>query len=338
MMRAKGFSLIELMVAVLMTAVIIEGFFQLFFANLSSAKQHEVRATAQRTAQRALFLINDDLRKAAAGSHTITGPDDYEVVQAANIDNQFNLSTITATQLRCKMECSGNEQCTAISWPRGVSATTSSSCTLKKAGYDIKVSDWNYDLYIRPPSLIVASGLCSNIACTRENSGENNSDVITIVFNPENSRDCANNPVNNGMLTANRYYIVKGATSTTNALFCRGFNPVNGAPWGEAQELVSGIDSLQVLYAYADNGGSVTSYRTAADVQNWWQVKGVQLGLLVNGGEQWGKNVDRQRSVSLMGNEFIHDDRISRYAFTTVQSFYTNMDDFLWRDKVFYEQ
>lgn len=79
------------------------------------------------------------------------------------------------------------------------------------------------------------------------------------------------------------YYISQGADGSPS-LFSADIAPVSGAVNGfsNAKELVSGIESMQILYGVDTTGsGAVSQYVTADQVPDWQSVVSVEIGLLV---------------------------------------------------------
>jgi type IV pilus assembly protein PilW len=149
----------------------------------------------------------------------------------------------------------------------------------------------------RPVALVRPSctGLPGSIPtelCTTTGAG-NASDSFGFVFQPPIQdgarRDCLGNSITeNNMLLINHYSIIPATATTPPALGCRAykFNQTTGS-WTsgpQAQELISGIDSLQILYGVNTSGDarSANQYVSADRVTNWNNVRAVRIAVLAN--------------------------------------------------------
>ncbi|WP_339080122.1 PilW family protein [Pseudomonas sp. TMP9] len=160
------------------------------------------------------------------------------------------------------------------------------------AGYVEPVFEGGKPLALVRPS---CSGLPSTIPtelCTSSGSG-NDPDSVAFVFQPPITdaarRDCLGNTITeNNMMVINHYSIIPATATAPAALGCRAykFNDTTGS-WTSgpsAQELISGVDSLQVLYGINTSGDarSANQYISADQVTNWNNVKAVRIAVLAN--------------------------------------------------------
>ncbi len=136
-MKQKGLSLVELMISALISVVIIQGIFELFFSNLVAGKYHESHSLARERAQQAFFLMTQDIREAGSGGDLV-GPGSYNVYynqrfSGATDSNGIRNLTLPACQARC--DASGG--CVGFSWanvyvvdglPAGLTTTTGDPC------------------------------------------------------------------------------------------------------------------------------------------------------------------------------------------------------------------
>ena len=334
-MKQSGLSLIEVMIAALLSVVIIQGFFQMFFSNLMSSNFHETRALSQNRAQHAFFLMGNDIREAGSGA-ALVGPGSYNIVYnaqiAGSVSNQTNQGIGS-----CKSLCDSNTSCTGFTWGSaflfpgaGAGLCQLGSGQLGYAGANGWVS------YLKIVNTVFYTGNCGGTACTQEGVGHR-SDAIAIVLDPSHDQDCVGQPATGPVI--NRYFISADAEGK-NGLFCQSFIYPSGGVKAPRQLMVEGVEQLQLLYGYANNGGGrPTSYRTASTVANWGYVRTVQVGLLVGGGNLWGDNtVLQSRSYNLLGSSTLTlTDKEPRYPFTMVQSIFTTDGDTNWREKLFFE-
>ncbi|MGI9277498.1 MAG: PilW family protein [Endozoicomonas sp.] len=266
-MRSRGFTFIEVMVALLMGSLIMATFLKVLLNNIQMSRYNEYQLSAQQNIRKATFILTSDIRMAGA-----------------------------------RDPANGS---------------------------------------VADPFL--TSGCGTLTSCTSEGGGTV-SDTIAVQFEPPGGADCTGNTVAAGELNVNYYYIATDSSLAPNVdnvsgLFCRGYNPSTGAWRGLGQLMVAGVHNLQVLYGYADTAGSdpVTSYRTATSVSDWSQVRSVQIGMLVSGGDTPGVVTSRVRSYDLMGSgTIVFADGKPRYAFTSVSSIFSTRsglgNERLWVD------
>ncbi|MBA4288527.1 MAG: hypothetical protein C0439_06025 [Pseudomonas sp.] len=187
----------------------------------------------------------------------------------------------------------------------------------------------------RPVALVRPSctGLPGSIPtelCTTTGAG-NSSDSIGFVFQPPIQdgarRDCLGNSIaENNMLLINHYSIIPATATSQAALGCRAykFNQTTGS-WTsgpQAQELISGVDSLQVLYGINTSGDarSANQYVSADRVTNWNNVRAVRIAVLANSIEPLIPAPTARNFVLLDASPVsINDNRARQIFSTTIQ-------------------
>ncbi|CAN7442895.1 PilW family protein [Pseudomonas sp. LjRoot71] len=125
--------------------------------------------------------------------------------------------------------------------------------------------------------------ICNNISPTLSVG----TDTIAFVYQPpkidDKRRDCQGTEVADNVLIVSQYYVSGGS------LRCRSYDLKNGT-WivdATARELISGVDSLQVLYGINTSGDSrsANQYVSADRVTNlnkWNDVRAVRISVLAN--------------------------------------------------------
>jgi type IV pilus assembly protein PilW len=119
------------------------------------------------------------------------------------------------------------------------------------------------------------------------------------------------------------YYVRDSATVRNRA----GVNYTNPALWRRVssnvaeQELIEGVQSMQILYGEDTTGTNVVgAYRTAAAVVNWQRVISVSIAILVRSVEQTATDIDRQTYTLLDTTLGPFNDRFERTLYTTTVS------------------
>ena len=114
------------------------------------------------------------------------------------------------------------------------------------------------------------------------------------------------------------FYVGQGANGRPS-LFQLRLQSLSGTAAGFApEELVEGIDSLQIRYgADADNDGDADSWAPADAVADWTTVLSVEVTLLARSGDEYGAETDTV-VYNLAGTQFDPvDDRRHRQVFST---------------------
>ena len=89
----------------------------------------------------------------------------------------------------------------------------------------------------------------------------------------------------------------------------------------DAEELVEGIEQIQVQYGVDTNGDVIVDvYRTADDVTDWHDVISVSVALLVRSLEEYGVDADRRSYTLLDATVAAPGDRRLREVFTATAS------------------
>lgn len=161
------------------------------------------------------------------------------------------------------------------------------------AGYTEPVYEGGKPLALVRPSCTGLPGSTPTDLCTSTGSGSG-SDSVAFVFQPPVTegvrRDCLGNAVTgDNRLLINNYFIIPEVGAKPAALGCRTFN-FGGANPPSAMttgELISGIDSLQVLYGINTSGDarSANQYVSAdrvTSLNKWNDVRSVRIAVLAN--------------------------------------------------------
>lgn len=115
------------------------------------------------------------------------------------------------------------------------------------------------------------------------------------------------------------YFVGPGASGTPSLFQSRLRVAGTASGFDAPEELVDGVETLQVRYGQDENSDNmVDAWRTAAEVTDWAQIRAVELSLLVRAAEEYGSDFDTAE-YALGGMTFDPvDDRRLRRAFTTV--------------------
>lgn len=260
--RQKGLSLVELMIAMVLSLLLMLGVIQIFLSSKQTYTTTEGLSRIQESGRFALTFLNYDIRNAAykgecmTGIKNISGKTDarYTLDEGLyGIDNSqtsipswFTPSRDSGTDVILLKHAAGN---TGLA----LSATTTNSLTTTTA------------TGIKQNSLVIVSDPVSCDLFT--NASTENASTLT----PSDSNVFPRAYPTTSELLQYRsvaYYIEGGALKRINYADA---SPV-------AAELITGITDMQVKYAIGDADGQVTgNYVDAQSISNWAAVVSVQV-------------------------------------------------------------
>ncbi|MFN2308476.1 MAG: PilW family protein [Gammaproteobacteria bacterium] len=344
-----GLSLVEIMIAMVIGLILTAGVIQLFIGSKQTYRFQDGLSRTQENARFALEALNSDIRMAGnlgctafvqnvntllnappASFNPQAGIQGWEAAGTAP-GNSFNLPAETAAVV----DASGG------SWSTAGGAILDAA-TLSVPGSDI-LRIWRGD------------GRAGRIDATSTTTGAN-IDIVTmegIAFNDGDIlllSDCENadwvqmcggggcTPGNTATAILTRpgtdstvmriqsyiYYVGKrnDATDSPPGLFRRplGVTGGNGAAAGAAEEVVEGVENMQVLYGVDTNANRIVdNYVTANNVSNWNNVVSVQIALLMRATER-GDDISGAATYTLAGTDAnaANDRRLRQIVSTTV--------------------
>lgn len=313
----RGFSLVELMVAITIGLIILAAVSAMFVSSKRSYSTQDRLARLQENARFAMQFMTRDIRMAGYSGC------------AKDIPNINNVSGIGGLNIALEgIDNSGGTSTwlpSAAAKPAGINDGTDAFAI--RAGDSSQITSLTSAMESEADFLPVASttGLNGNdIVLVADCS---NADVlqITAVNSP-----LLEHAVNLGKLYDTsaqvmkfytRIYYVKDRADGTPALFL--------IENGNEQELVEGVEDLQILYGVdTDADGAPNVYKKAGDVgAAWGSVKSVRIGMLVRTPNDKDIDPDIRSSYDVNGNTFTvptdaggNRDRYQRRVFqTTVQ-------------------
>jgi len=153
---------------------------------------------------------------------------------------------------------------------------------------------------------------------------DDGSDQIAVQLFPFNNLDCVGQPVPDGNRIANVFSV------ENSSLICRGYDVTSGN-WlpGDGEELIDGVEQLQVLYGISNDDRQVVKYVDAERVvpggftenqalQEWDRVRAVKIAVLVSDGANTGTMESEERKFRLLDAEEIsYTDRVPRKIYST---------------------
>lgn len=333
--KQSGLSLVELMIAVVLGLVLVAGVIELFVNNRQVYRVQDAKARMQENGRYAMALLGQHIRDAGYYG-CASRRAGVETNNVLNNSNLFIWNFATAVE--------GNEAADDNTWTPtketniGADSGTDILTIRKATGSSIKITKHPGG---SPPG-------SANIQVNTGN-GLSNGDIImatdclTSAFfqitsnNPDTSGSIAHNtgagtPGNATQVLGKNYaggwvvpivtlsFFIRTNDNNIPALYQR--NAISG----DTQELVEGIEDMQILYGEDTSGdGVVTRYVSADSVGNWADVLSVKVSLLLrsiddnltaNGSQSYKFNDDDvtasdQRLRSIYTKTFTLRNRIS---------------------------
>jgi len=365
--KQTGFTLVELMIAVALSAILLNGVIQLFVSSKQSYRVADGLGRMQETARYALDVLAQDIRQAGFLPCRIS-KNSAGIDQVANVlndnDGKFDFFGTPIQGFEGSVSTFPAEFPVVGSTPANRLAG-SDGLRLLKGGSDVySVVSHN------PPSAQFKLNASHSIedgdillVCDHENASifqvtNANQANVTIVHNsgtgtPGNCSkflgyagpgDC--NVDDHAYGTGSQvvsfdsiiYYIGPSLSNEdsgrnipdTNSLYRRSLGNNNGTnQFGAAQELVEGIETMQIVYGVAATpNGAAIRYTSANNIPaaEWANVVSVRIGLLLHTPEEVADTNDTRSygivgtSVSSQGTVSYPTDRRQRYVFSeTIQ-------------------
>ncbi|NOX26784.1 MAG: prepilin-type N-terminal cleavage/methylation domain-containing protein [Gammaproteobacteria bacterium] len=285
----KGFSLIELMIAISISLVLLLGLVQIFISSKRSYNIQDSIARMQENGRYAVELLSGDIRLAGymggnADVTTIGGSTPPELPDGSCVsdsDRQWGRMIARGifgindglTGYNCIEAAGGTPE-----FGQYLSGDILTVRYAKPVALKATDSVNNLGYYIKSSPMVGQIEIIDNK--TRPiDSFFNTTAAASVAFN------ITDTPVTYNKLVARSYYSgfqqsdCNGNTFTVPTLYRLALG-TNGTP--QQQEIIRGIENLQLQYGEdVNNDGSPDQYLDADDITNWTAIKAVRLWLLV---------------------------------------------------------
>lgn len=343
---AKGFTLVELMVAATLGLIILAGAISMFVSNKRIYTEQEEMSRLQENARFAMTMIIQDLRM--AGYSGCSGAPDQ-------VNNNINGNT-DPTDLFFYEPLEGSEA--ATNWEPSNSSEQVAAMLANTDGVTVRYFEPT-DVHVMNPALTPASnqihisaesGLQQGDAVAISDCGS--LDAVVITAAPATS-GCGAGTQSTGPTDACKTTITHNAGTppagaepgNANATLSKAYNEeaeilryvthryyvgndANGAPmlfrqsgFNQVDAMVEGVENLQVMYGEDTSGNDAIAdtYVAANAVSNWDDVVSVRVSILVRSIEEYGVDTDT-KTYSLLGTDVgpINDRRRRRVFTATV--------------------
>jgi type IV pilus assembly protein PilW len=354
----RGFTLVELMVAVTISLIILAAVAQIFTTSRATYGLEENLARVQENGRFAMEFLARDVRTAgfagcmnvnkALNASDLNPNPDFTVTN--DLQNPGNFERRFGPGLQIE----GYEYLPATqTWSPGLPIAGvkngSDVIVIRRASEDSarlenKMTSVT-DVVDLPASVPATLGLaqndivliadCSNVDLFQLSADPDSNDALSHASPPNQSTSLFKQYDTDAQVfkLIGRVYYVGTTTRGVPALMMREFDGTDPSGVGAAQELVENVEAMQIVYGVdSDNDGSANQYYTANAVPagQWPRVVSVRIGLLVRTPDENGLEVDNKTyhlldgtgttdAVSPNNNEHDADKRQRRIFTTTMQ-------------------
>lgn len=342
----QGFSLVELMVAMLIGLILIAGVIQIFLGSNQTYRFTEGSSRVQENARFALDTLQRELRMAGYRGCTRNITSWLDVPAGSSWEDLIGGAPVTGWEATGSAPGNQLDLPATAGWANGTAAAVPATIpTARLPGSDILVINAGQVLDLQATATQNASS--AEISLTSANNLAGDAIVLAIagdcsggdLWQKQNAPNSTNLSRGSGGAPGNTapqstpfanlhgeetqflafrstaYYLASNPAGQP-ALYRVRLDPAGGA----AEEVVEGVESMQVLYGVDLNGNrQVDEYRTALQVTDWQQVVSVRVGLLFRTPEESAGELD-SRQYDVIGTRInpVDDRRLRKVAVTTV--------------------
>lgn len=311
--RMGGFSIIEILVSLVISLFILAGAVTILVHSQRNYRQNDDFGRLQENARFAMEMITSDLRLAGFFGCSTKVNNNLNVAAGDLFDTTQAIDGFE--EGGSAWEAQGNTDIVASIWP-GTDAITIRK--LRNAGTPILDNMTATDALIEIANAPVNANQlaaiynCDSTDIFQVTSSDTSDNTLGHAaggsFSPGNSNDALsaaydqNNAYisNTALVNASktyvtayepvRYYIAASTANAGRPALWRQFHDGSGAV---SQELIEGIENMQLLYGLDDNADRIPDvYEDADNVLDWSQVLGVKVTLLVSTLDEYGGEID----------------------------------------------
>lgn len=318
--RQRGFTLVEIMVALVLSLILTAGVVQIYLTTKQTYRLQESLSRIQENARYALATLSRDIRMAGywgCGTQSID-PDDVDENSVLNSKDDYFWNFDVPIE-----GFEGNDDGT---W----SPSLDGSVTSPVAGSDVltlrsvdgggaTVTSDTFDVTM--PHDLKQCGIALVTNCetavvfqiTNDPASGSVEDTTVDCSAPKNASVVADKVDYVGgdilPISTKTYYVRTGDLSGMPGLWRRKSNE-------PPEELVEGVERLEIRYGVdTDDDGRVESYVTANAVTDWAEVASINLNLLLVSVE--GNVITEDQTLEIAGTEETFTDRRLRQVFST---------------------
>lgn len=289
--KQQGLSVVEVMVAMLLSLILIGGVIQVFATNRVVARTQSESARVQENGRIALDILTDEIRMAG-----FQGCTNLDQVVPNSIVSPAGSVNFTSDNAINGYEYSGGSWTPALTTPPAnvVDGTDlveirAASCTAYLTG---QMSTDNANIQIgvnntcdfQAGDIVVISD-CQSADIFKATSVSEGGAITTIAHaNSTNTTNRLTRPYGTDA-TVSKYEVVQFYVRE-NAYGIPALYEARGVDGSTVTELVEGVEDMQATYGEdTNNDGTADAYQEAANVANWSNVVSARLTLLLQSAE-----------------------------------------------------
>ncbi|PKQ42850.1 pilus assembly protein PilW [Pseudomonas sp. YY-1] len=280
--RQSGLSLVELMIAITLSLLLIAGVLQIFLSSKQTYSTNNALSRVQESGRFAMDFLTQDIRNTGYKGQCMGEPKNHGVTEVLwRLDDPiegWNDVETRPAQLPDTPAGTPVEGTDAIlikfaAGPEEMAAASSNTATNQTIDLGTNASGVAQHA-ITLISDAISCDLFRNTAATNATS-------VARAAGSEWTHDYTDItevlPLQNAT-----YYIRANSNGRPNSLVRQRLGVKNNNPnWLDPEELVDGVEDMQIQYGIAGLDRQVTDYVTADDVTDWGNVVAVRINLLV---------------------------------------------------------
>jgi len=275
-LRQRGLSLVELMVAMALSLLLMLGVIQIFLSSKQTYSTNSALSRVQESGRFAMEFLTQDIRNTGYKGQCIGEPLNHGVTNILwRLDDPIkgwnNITTKPAHLSGSPVNGTDVVLIKFAAGPGGLAANTSNL-----ANNDTISLGANASGVSKYAITLVSDALSCDLF---QNTAESN---VTSV-SKSSSTDWTHNYTSETEVLAlqNATYYIRANSGRPNSLVRERLSTSTTAPQWVTEELVEGVQDMQILYGIAGANRQVNDYVTANNVTAWENVVAVRIDLLV---------------------------------------------------------
>ena len=312
--RQAGLSLVELMIAITLSLLLIAGVLQIFLSSKQTYATNNALSRVQESGRFAMEFLTQDIRNTGYKGQCLGQPLTHGTIDILwRLDNPIegwnDITTKLPTHLTdTPVNGTDTLRIKFAAGPKEIQAATTNTAT------NTSMSFGTNNTRVESNAITLVSDA---ISCDLFRNSSTTSTAVAKA-NATPAWTHAYTGMTEVLALQNSTYYIRANNGRPNSLVRQRLGVVSGAPsWLPAEELVNGVQDMQILYGIAGANRQVTDYVTANNVTNWDNVVAVRINLLVVSADT--NVVPENQVISFNGaNVTIANRRLAQVFSTTI--------------------
>lgn len=274
--RQRGLSLVELMVAMALSLLLMLGVIQIFLSSKQTYSTNSALSRVQESGRFAMDFLTQDIRNTGYKGQCMGEPLNHGV---SNIlwrleDPIEGWNNITAKPAHLSGTPVNTTDVVLIKFaagPAGVAASTSNLATSDAISLGTNTSG-----VAKHAIALVSDALSCDLF---QNTADSNATSVSKGAGGDWTHDYTSET--EVLALQNATYYIRANNGRQNSLVRERLSTSTTAAQWVTEELVEGVQDMQILYGIAGPNRQVSDYVTANNITNWDSVVAVQIDLLV---------------------------------------------------------